>query len=176
MIDQFWDERNGGFFFTGMENEPLIARSKSPYDNAIPSANSIAVFNLIRLAHLTGEESLKQKAEQILHLFYSFLDQHPSGFSQMLSGLSFFLDPQEVGIIGSKNDPRTKTMLKKIYLTYLPNRILSLRDPQDPVEGNWFPFLREKGNQEVPTTFVCKGFTCLPPVRNEKELKKILER
>jgi uncharacterized protein len=175
MIHQFWDERNGGFFFTGVENESLIARSKNPYDSAIPSANSIAVFNLIRLGYLTGEESLKQKAEQILHLFHSFLDQHPSGFAQMLSGLSFFFDPQEVGIVGSKNDLKTKSMLKEIYLAYLPNKILSLRDPQDPVEGNWFPFLREKGNQEVPTAFVCKGFTCLPPVKNAKELKKILE-
>jgi hypothetical protein len=176
MIDQFWDERNGGFFFTGRANESLIARSKNPYDNAIPSANSVAVSNLIRLSYLTGEESLKQKAEQILHLFHSFLEQQPSGFAQMLSGLSLFLSPQEIGIVGSKSNHKTKSMLKEIYLAYLPNKILSLRDPQEPIEGSWFPFLRDKGNQEVPTTFVCKGFTCLPPVRNEKELKKILEK
>ena len=154
----------------------MIARSKNPYDNAVPSTNSIAVFNLIRLGYLTGEESLKQKAEKILRLFYNFLDQHPSGFAQMLSGLSFFLDPQEIGIVGSKNDPRTRTLRKEIYLAYLPNKILSLREPQPPIEGSWFPFLREKGDPEVPTTFVCKGLTCLPPARNEKELKKILER
>jgi uncharacterized protein len=175
MIDQFWDDRSGGFFFSGVENESLITRSKNPYDNAIPSANSIAVFNLIRLGYLTGEESLKQKAEQIFHLFQSFLDQRPSGFAQMLSGLSFFLDPQEIGIVGSKNDLKTKSMLKEIYLAYLPNKILSLRDPQDPVEGDWFPFLKDKGSQAIPTAFVCKGFTCLPPVKNAKELKKILE-
>jgi uncharacterized protein YyaL (SSP411 family) len=176
MIHQFWDESNGGFFFTGKENESLIARSKNPYDNATPSANSIAVFNLIRLGYLTGEESFKEKAEQILHLFYNFLDQHPSGFAQMLSGLSFFLNPQEIGIIGSRDDLKTKSMLKEIYHAYLPNKILSLRDPQEPIKGKWFPFLTEKGIQEVPTAFVCKGFTCLPPVRNEEELKKILER
>jgi uncharacterized protein YyaL (SSP411 family) len=176
MVQQFWDDRKGGFFFTGKENESLIARSKNPYDNAIPSANSVAVSDLIRLSYLTGEESLKQKAEQILHLFYRFLEQHPSGFAQMLSGLSFYLSPQEIGVVGSRNDPKTKSMLKEIYATYLPNRILSLRDPQEPIEGNWFPFLREKGNQEAPTTFVCQGFTCLPPVRNEKELKKVLGR
>jgi uncharacterized protein YyaL (SSP411 family) len=176
MIHQFWDNKNGGFFFTGKENESLIARSKNPYDNAIPSANSMAVFNLIRLGYLTGEESFKEKAEQILHLFHNFLDQHPSGFTQMLSGLSFFLGPQEIGIIGSRGDLKTKSMLKEIYLAYLPNKILSLRDPQEPIKGKWFPFLTEKGIPEVPTAFVCKGFTCLPPVRNEEELKKILER
>jgi uncharacterized protein YyaL (SSP411 family) len=175
MIEQFWDGRDGGFFFTGKENESLIARSKNPYDNVIPSANSIAVFNLIRLGYLTGEESLKQKAEQTLHLFYNFLDQHPSGFTQMLSGLSFFLNPEEIGIIGSKNDLKTESMLKEIYLAYLPNKILSLRDPQEPVEGNWFPFLGEKGVTEAPTAFVCKNFTCLPPAKNEEELRKILK-
>jgi uncharacterized protein YyaL (SSP411 family) len=175
MIHQFWDERNGGFFFTGRENELLIARSKKPYDNATPSSNSVALFNLIRLGYLTGEESLKQKAEQIIRLFYEFLSEHPSGFAHMLSGLSFFLNPEEIGIIGSKNDLRVKSMLQEIYRAYLPNKILSLKDPQEPIEGSWFPFLKEKGATEVPTAFVCKKFTCLPPVRNEEELKKILK-
>ena len=66
-------------------------------------------------------------------------------------------------------------MLKEIYLSYLPNKILSLIDPGEPIEGNWFPFLTEKGVPEVPTAFVCKGFTCLPPVKDRKELKKILD-
>jgi uncharacterized protein YyaL (SSP411 family) len=176
MISQFWDEKNGGFFFAGKENEPLIARSKNPYDNAIPSANSVAVFNLTRLSYLTGEASLKSKAEQILHLFHNFLEQHPSGFCQMLSGLSFFLSPQEIGIIGSRNDLKTKSMLKEIHLAYLPNKILSLRDPQESIKEKWFPFLTEKGIPEVPTAFVCKGFTCLPPAKNEEELKRILGR
>ncbi len=174
MIGQFWDDQYGGFFFTGKENESLIARSKNPYDNAIPSANSVTVFNLLRLGYLTGDESLKRKAEQVIQLFYNFLLEHPSGFAHMLSGYSFFLSPEEIGIIGSKDDQRTKSMLKEIFLAYLPNKILSLRDPQRPAEGKWFPFLMEKGVSEVPTAFVCKGFTCLPPVKNEKELRKII--
>jgi uncharacterized protein YyaL (SSP411 family) len=174
MIDQFWDESQGGFFFTGKENEALIARSKSPYDNTIPSTNAVSVFNLVRLGYLTGDDSLKGKAEQILHLFYRFLSEHPAGFAHMLSGLSFFLRPQEIGIIGSKKDPKTRSMLQEIFLSYLPNKIFCLRDPQEPVEGNWFPFLFEKGVTEGPTAFVCKGFTCLPPIKDEKELRKIL--
>ena len=174
MIYQFWDDENGGFFFTGKENERLIARSKNPYDNAIPSANSVAVFNLTKLGYLTGEESFKSKAEQILRLFHNFLEQHPSGFAQMLSGLSFFLNPQEIGLIGPRNDAKTRAMLKEIYHAYLPNKILSLRDPQESIKGNWFPFLMEKGIPEVPTAFVCKGFSCLPPVRDVKELRKAI--
>ena len=174
MIRQFWDETQGGVFFTGKENETLIARSKSPYDNVLPSSNSVALFNLVRLGYLTGEETLKQKAEQVLHLFYGLLSEHPSGFAHMLSGLSFFFDPEEIGIIGPRNDSRTQAMIKEINASYLPNKILSLTGPQGPFDEQWFPFLREKGIGVGPTTFVCRGFTCLPPVKDEKELKKIL--
>jgi uncharacterized protein YyaL (SSP411 family) len=175
MMDEFWDEKNGGFFFTGKSSESLITRSKNPYDHVIPSSNSVSVFNLIRLGYLTGEDSFKKKAEQLLYLFQHFLSEHPSGFPHMLSGLSFFFDPKEIGIIGSKKDRRTKSMFREIYRTYLPNKILSLRDPHEPIKGGWFPFLMEKSVTEVPTTFVCKNFICLAPVRDEKELKKILE-
>ena len=58
MIRQFWDEKQGGVFFAGKENEPLIAQSKHPYDNVLPSSNSVAVFNLVRLGYLTGDEAL----------------------------------------------------------------------------------------------------------------------
>jgi hypothetical protein len=175
MIHQFWDERDGGFFFSGKENESLIARSKNPYDHVIPSANSVAVFNLIRLGYLTGEESLKQKAEQTFHLFYDFLDRHPSGFAQMLSGLSLFLSPEEIGVIGSKHDPRTMSMLKEIYLAYLPNKILSLKDPQERTDRDWIPFLKDKEASGGPTTFICKNFTCLPPIKDEEGLRKVLK-
>jgi uncharacterized protein len=182
LIEQFWDEEKGGFFFTGKKNEPLIARSKNPYDHVIPSANSVAVFNLLRLSCLTGDESLKQKVEKTLRLFQQLFLMHPSGFTQMLSGLSFYFNPEEIGIIGSKTDPRTQSMLREIYLTYLPNKILSLLDPlvesslrQESIQGDWFPFLMDKGVTEVPTAFVCKGLACLPPVKDEKGLRKILE-
>ena len=39
MLDQFWDENEGGFFYTGRAHEVLIARNKDPHDNAIPSGN-----------------------------------------------------------------------------------------------------------------------------------------
>jgi uncharacterized protein len=174
MIDQFWDDKKGGFYFTGKENETLIARSKNPYDNAIPSPNSIAAFNLVKLGYLTGDDSFKKKAELILRLFYRFLSEHPSGFSQMLSGLSFFLSPEEVGLIGSKKDRLTQTMLKEIRHNYLPNLILSWKDPQESRSGDWFPFLKDKGNPGEPTAFICKKSTCLPPVTDEKKLKEVL--
>jgi hypothetical protein len=174
LIRQFWDESQGGFFFTGKENESLIARSKNPYDSVIPSSNSVAVFNLIRLGYLTGDETLKQKAEQVLRLFYGLAADHPSGFSHMLSGLSLFFDPEEIGVVGSLKDSRTQAMIKQIHTSYLPNRILNWKDPKQATDEHEFPFLRDKESKEGPAVFVCRGFTCLPPAMDEKQLEKIL--
>ncbi|MGB9627671.1 MAG: thioredoxin domain-containing protein [Thermodesulfobacteriota bacterium] len=174
MLERFWDEKEGGFFFTEKEETALIARSKNPYDQAVPSANSVAVMNLIRLGFLKGDGSLKQRAEKILQLYFRFFSEHALGFPHMLSGLSFFFWPEEIGLVGSKNDPKTTSMLKAIHLIYLPNKILSLRDPKESIDSKWFPFLMEKGVEETPTLFVCKNFTCLPPIQDEQEIKKIL--
>jgi uncharacterized protein len=92
----------------------------------------------------------------------------------LLSGLSFLLTPEEIGIIGPKSDPRTRSMIEEVYRAYLPNKILSFKDPHEKIKGKWFPFLAEKGSFEAPTAFVCKGFTCLPPVRDKEALRKIL--
>src|SRR5437868_8495237 len=43
MVEQFWDDEQGGFFFTGKGHEALIARTKDPHDNATPSGNAMAV-------------------------------------------------------------------------------------------------------------------------------------
>ena len=42
MIRHFWDEKQENFFFTSDDHEQLIVRTKSLYDLAIPSGNSMA--------------------------------------------------------------------------------------------------------------------------------------
>jgi hypothetical protein len=174
MIEEFWDNEKGGLFFTAEKEPFLIARTKSPYDNALPSANSVAVFNLMKLGSLLGEDPFKEKAERILRLFYRFLSDHPSGFVHMLSALSFFIDPEEIGIAGSREDPATQSLVREVYRTYLPNTVLSLRDPRERKEEGWLPFLEGKEAAGRPAVFVCRKHTCLPPVSDPKELRKIL--
>lgn len=42
MLKDFWDEENGGFYYTAKDSEELIVRNKDIYDNATPSGNSVA--------------------------------------------------------------------------------------------------------------------------------------
>ena len=46
MIELFWDEKEGGFFYSGKGNETLIAQRKEVYDGALPSGNSVAALTM----------------------------------------------------------------------------------------------------------------------------------
>ncbi len=59
MIVEFWDEKNGGFFFTAKNEDDSVPRLKQTYDGAVPSGNAVAYLNLLRLARLTGNQALK---------------------------------------------------------------------------------------------------------------------
>ncbi|MFN4218072.1 MAG: thioredoxin domain-containing protein [Candidatus Bipolaricaulia bacterium] len=91
MIEKFWDEHAGGFFFTSTDHEPLPVRPKSFYDGATPSGNSAAAFALLRLAEMTNDKTLRAKAEQTLHLCHDFMEQAPQALCYMLSALDFYL-------------------------------------------------------------------------------------
>ena len=52
MVEDFWDDKNGGFFLGSDQSEKLIVRSKTAYDGAIPSGNSVAVMNMVKLTFI----------------------------------------------------------------------------------------------------------------------------
>ena len=101
----FWDEQNSGFFFTATDHEELLARSKDRYDSVVPSGNSVAVRNLIRLAALTKNESYREKAEQTLKSAAGSMQDSPGGFANMALGLFEFLDKPNFGASRRRIDP-----------------------------------------------------------------------
>ena len=56
MLEKFEDGDKGGFYLTADDAEELLVRDKPDYDGALPSGNSVALANLLRLAELTDEE------------------------------------------------------------------------------------------------------------------------
>src|SRR3989338_3108735 len=49
----FWDEKEGGYFFTVADRPHLIRRSKEYHDEARPNSNAVAVLNLLKFYYLT---------------------------------------------------------------------------------------------------------------------------
>src|SRR5712691_7077022 len=109
MLEEFWDEEQWGFFFTGKSHETLIERTKSVYDQAIPSGTSVATQTLLRLYHYTGKADYLQRAEQVLYLVRQHMEQQPFGVGSLLTTLDFYVrKPQEIVLIGTPDAADTQ--------------------------------------------------------------------
>jgi hypothetical protein len=179
MISHFWDEQNGGLYMTADDGEKLIVRSKTIYDGAIPSGNSVAVFNLLRLGHMTGSTDHLTKAERIIKSFSAEVAQHPAGHSQLMVALEFALNPNyEVVIVGQPQKKDTISMLAALRKPFLPEKVVLFR-PVDKhaakditaIAPFTLPMAAEKGRA---TAYVCREFACkLPTTSIEQMLENL---
>jgi uncharacterized protein YyaL (SSP411 family) len=174
LLLRFWDEKEGGFYFTSNDHEALISRSKSAFDGAIPSGNSVAVFVLLRLSYLTENPSYLEKAEKTLRLFYDAMEQNPFGFSHMLGALDLYLRrPKEIVFLGDPQAEATKALLAQLHREFIPNKTLLGVDLK---RGEKVPSL-VAGKTQVDgklTVYVCHNFTCSLPVTEWSALKALL--
>ena len=87
----FWDDKNGGFYFTLANQKHLVVRTKNPYDSALPSGNAVAVNNLLMLAQLVDEKSYLDQAGKTLQNFAGMMAQSPGAFMHMLFATNRYL-------------------------------------------------------------------------------------
>lgn len=175
MVDQFWDEAEGGFFFTGRDHEKLISRTKDPLDNATPSGNAMAVTALLRLVHLTDRADLQEKAERTLRIYRGLLESHPTAASQMLIAFDFLLGPvQEFAIVGDLESEETRRVLKAIHGNFRPGKVVAVKMPGPVPEDALLPLLADKAWRGQVTTFVCANFTCQVPLIGAQAAEEFL--
>lgn len=91
MIRLFRDEKSFGFFFTGEDTEEILFRQKEIYDGSIPSGNSVAAMNLIRLERFTRDKNLKVKTDELFKYFSKAVTENLEGYPQLLSALDLLL-------------------------------------------------------------------------------------
>ena len=166
MIDEFWDEENGGFFFTASDHEELIVRNKDYYDNATPSGNSVAADVLLKLSKFFADEKYERFAATVLRLVATQISRYPQGFGRALSSLEFHLNPaKEIVIIGQAGNE----LAKAVGQTYVPNAVI-LRSNDPEAESGIIPLFKDRHSTDgKPTAYVCENFVCQRPVTELKE-------
>ncbi len=174
MIRLFWDGEDGGFFLSGPDAKDLIARGKEVYDGAIPSGNSFAALDLLRLGRLTMDQKMEALAIKVFDAFAQELGQGPSAYPQMLIAADFALGPvQEIVLAGERHDAALQGMLQDVWRIFLPNKIVVWNQP---ALEELAPFLKQQKAMDGKTTaYVCRQYACQQPVTDRQALKQLLE-
>ena len=177
LTKHFWDNEEGGYYFTPDHAPQILVRQKEAYDTALPSGNSVQQMNLERLYLLTGENNFRETSESLEKYFSPTMKQTPAAFTMFLSAIMFQTSPSfEVTILGDKDSLDTQGMLKALQKEYLPQVVLVLKSSSDDLIKELIPSLENKtmvGNQA--TAYVCGDGTCQAPVNTPEELINLLK-
>jgi uncharacterized protein len=168
LCDLFADP--GGFYTTGTDAEALITRPRDVFDNATPSANSLAANGLLRLAALTGESRWQEAGEMAVKAVGPAMGEHPTAFAELLGALERLVTPPvEIAVVGDPSDPATTALTAEVRRRFLP-RAVSVTAP--PGTGaDLTPLLADRplvGGK--PTAYVCRHFACQTPVTDPDAL------
>ena len=179
MLKHYWDDRSGGLFFTPDDGEPLIVRKKEIYDGAIPSGNSVALQNFLRLARMTGRSDLEEKAEKLISAFSEQIKQMPSGYTQFLVSVDFGIGPSsEVVLVGVPGAEDTMEMLQALKKRYAPNQVILFRssDEKFPEIDTLVGFAKDYVSLNgKATAYVCRQSACKSPTTSVTEMLDMVE-
>lgn len=171
MFELFKDNDNSGLFLYGNDSEQLISRPKECYDGAIPSGNSVAVMNLLRIARITGRPELEKEANSIMRYFGSDINDIPMAHTYMLCGYLYSITDRssEVVIVGSD----CNEMLKNYNSIYHPFTVSISNITPELIEI--IPNAADYNNNNTEAAaYICRNFSCMPPITDTAKLKDIL--
>ena len=143
-------------------------------DNAVPSGNSVAFSNLLRLSRLTGDPLLEEKALGIARGASGMLRAFPAGSSFLAAGLLVAAHPsREVVIAGDAKAEAAASLLGAFGKRFLPEAVVAHATKGDDMSA---PVIA-RGKEPVSgkaAAYVCQGHTCRPPVTGPAELLEVL--
>jgi uncharacterized protein YyaL (SSP411 family) len=169
---ELFEDPDGGAFFSAWEDPMIPIRLKDDYDGAEPSANSVAVWNCLRLAALTGEEQWRQKAERTLSAFGRQLATLPDSLPLMLAAAMYLPGGlRQVVVRGALHSAEFRALVRVVHQGFYPDVVLL--EPHSAGAG-WARDLPPA--QARAEAHVCENFSCRAPVNEAGELALQLAR
>ncbi|PMB14184.1 thioredoxin domain-containing protein [Fischerella thermalis CCMEE 5328] len=145
--EYLWSVELGGYYNTSSDaSQDLIVRERSYVDNATPSANGVAIANLVRLALFTDNLHYLDLAEQGLNAFRSVMNSTPQACPSLFTALDWYRNSTLI---------RTTTeQLHSLMSQYLPSVVFAIASklPDNSVG------------------LVCQGLKCLPAASSLEQM------
>jgi len=171
----YGDEAGGGYFFAAKDTKGLIARAKTAADSAVPAGNGTLVGVLIRLAILTGDDTFRRRAEEIVETFSGEVARNFFPLATLLNNSELLEKPLQVVLIGQKDDPVFQSLLRASYAVSLPNRVILSLPPGVSLPTN-HPASGKGLVDGKPAVYVCEGPVCSLPITDPESLLETLGR
>ena len=172
-IDTHYKDENGGYFFAANDTPNLISRTKNANDNATPSGNGTLVGVFARMYYLTGDETYRARAENIIKAFAGEVARNFFPLSTLLNSNELLNRGLQIVIIGDRADSSTIALLDALENHSLPDRVLNvIATAQHLPSGH--PATGKDQIDGKPTAYICEGPVCSLPMTTPEALSAFL--
>ncbi|MGI6175865.1 MAG: thioredoxin domain-containing protein [Christensenellales bacterium] len=175
MHELFWDEQQGGFFYTGHDQEKLIIRPKEFFDHAVPCGNSVAAYVLQKLSRMSAKPEWNALSEQQTAVCTTQAAAFAAGHSFFDMALTLVCYPAVdlVCVLPKDSKPLRETLGTHLY----PNLCMLVKTPENAESlSRLAPFTQSyEVYNDAPTYYLCRNQTCSAPFNGAAELKKRLD-
>ncbi|RNI29401.1 thioredoxin domain-containing protein [Rufibacter immobilis] len=163
-LNNFFDQEEELFYFTGSAGEQLIARKKEIFDNVVPASNSVMAMNLHFLGLFYDKERYTRLSQKMLSKVRDLVVKEPTHLANWASLFYLQLKPTaEIAIIGPEAHP-FRGLLQQHFL---PNALLVGSKEENTSD---LPLLEDRIVQNGKTTlYVCYNKACQLPVQSVAE-------
>jgi uncharacterized protein YyaL (SSP411 family) len=178
MIKLFWDDEDGGFFLANKTGESLIYNPKETYDGAVPSGNSVAAYNLVRLSRITGMQYIEELSRKQIDFLSSNIENYPAGNTFALLAVLYELYPSIEAVCLAIDDEDLKEIRKNLkHLPLVNTSVVAVKQSDIDETSKIIKHLKNyilKENKH--TYYICENKNCSLPINDIDEfIKKIRE-
>ncbi|MDJ0788842.1 MAG: thioredoxin domain-containing protein [Myxococcota bacterium] len=170
---RFFDETESDLFLVPGDAQRLPHRPRSDSDGATPQSTGLATLGLLRVAALTGDETLRKRADQVIRTHAFVLERSPMALPTLLRAAHVASRGLSTAIVfGTADDPTTRALAHRARCVLAPEDAVLLVDPVAGPPPGIDPDL-VRGRDAVDgraTAYVCRGVTCSLPVTDPASL------
>ena len=177
----FWDEEGSGWFSTTGDDPTVLLQLKEEYDGAEPSAGSVAVWNLLTLAHLSGGDEARAHGDRVERTLRRVAPsaQVARVVPMMMAAASTYRSGVPQVIIVGARDATATAALHRVFTTFfLPGVVSLVVEPgaHQRAIAERLPWVGAMEMQdELPTAYLCRDFACQAPVTDPEAFRAQLE-
>ena len=166
-------------FNAASDQKDVPVRQKDVYDGAMPSANAVTWYVLLRLGRLTGNGKFLNRAAELGQVLAGPIDRNPSAHTMSLVALDLALGPtHEVVVVGDGGSEDTQALLNALQTEYRPRIATLFKEVGDEAGdrlGELAPFSASHGLIDGrAAAYVCSDFACQRPTQDSSEMLALL--
>ncbi len=124
-VERLWDEIAGGWFSTTGDDPTVLLRMKEDYDGAEPAPGSVAALNLLRLAGMLHDDSLRTRGRAACEALRGQWGRAPQALPQLLCALELALElPRQIIFAGDPAAEKFRILAAVVHEQAGPRRML----------------------------------------------------